>query len=161
MKKLLMLLLLCSMSKISFGINSQEVYHLLKKYDIKHSEIVLKQAIHETGNFKSKLCKYKYNLFGFRIGGRYTSFNSYEDCVAYYKQWQTKYYVDNPKSRYYKYYSSNYYRFLQKRGYAEDKKYIVKLKKIKTTNIIMKYMESKNCLDSLVVVGEQSPFLIN
>lgn len=159
MKKAIILLLLCSISISVKAITAKEVYKLLVKYDIKHKDIVIKQAILETGHFKSKLCKSKHNLFGFKRNGKYTSFNSYEQCIKYYKKWQNKYYTNNVKSKQYKYYSSNYYVFLKKRGYASDKNYIKKLKKIYFKPNAD--MNIDNCrLDSLAVVSDQLPFLI-
>lgn len=107
-------------SKKKFILNKENLYELLINADIKYPKIALAQAILETGNFKSRGCKERKNLFGFYNGKRYLRFDSYEQCVEYYKKWQDK-----------RYKSGCYYEFLNSIPYAEDKEYVIKLKKIK------------------------------
>lgn len=87
--------------------------------DIQHPHIVLAQAKLETGNFSSKVCKLKNNLFGLKKGNVYRSFKHWSDSVKAYKQLIQS-----------RYKSGDYFKFLNKIGYAGDKKYISKLKSI-------------------------------
>jgi flagellum-specific peptidoglycan hydrolase FlgJ len=86
---------------------------------IKHPDIVLRQAILETGWFDSYNCTERNNIFGFRTS-EYLVFDSWQDCVRYYKDWQDR-----------KYKGGCYYQFLKDVGYASDLEYIEKLKHIK------------------------------
>lgn len=140
MKKLILIaLLFCIIGSLSAQkIQQQEVYELLLKHEVEHNMIVLKQAIHESASFKSRVCLQHYNLFGLvkdvvirkRHGKKrrvyiYHDFESYEECVMFYKSWQDR-----------RYKGGNYYTFLKRIGYAEDKKYITKLMK---TPVNVKY----------------------
>lgn len=98
----------------------------LEYYDVKHPHIIHAQAILETGNFTSRLCKENNNLFGLynSKSKRYYKFNHWsESIVAYLAFVQYKYKDD-----------IDYYKFLEKINYAEDPKYINKLKEIIKTN---------------------------
>jgi len=112
--------------------NKKNVKRLLKFYDIKHSNIVLKQAKLETGNFTSKIFADNNNLFGMKearirpttstgtnLG--HATYNNYIDSIKDYKLWQMTLY---DKTRY----GSNYFGFLSAIGYATDKNYIRKLR---------------------------------
>lgn len=90
---------------------------------IKHPDIVLRQAILETGWFQSKMLMDKNNLFGFRSTKKYKRFESWQACIDYYKSWQDEYYT-NPEE--------DYYAFLKRIRYARTKEYIWTLKHIKT-----------------------------
>lgn len=93
----------------------------LNYYNIKHPDIVYAQAILETGNFKSRACIKDNNLFGLYNSKTktYYKFNHWAESVLAYKR-----YVQ------YRYSSGNYYKFLVRINYAEDTRYINKLKKI-------------------------------
>lgn len=69
---------------------------------IKHPDIVLKQAIWETGWFKSKHLMRKNNLFGFR-GKSYLNFTNWKESVEYYKKWQDKRYDQTKYKDYYEF----------------------------------------------------------
>jgi len=92
------------------------VYKKIIEYEIEHPKIVFSQVMVETGNLKSKGAKIKNNLFGFFNKSGHMSFDSWEESIIYYKEWQNK-----------KYIGGNYYNFLKKVGYAEDSLYISKL----------------------------------
>lgn len=92
----------------------------ISKQDIIFPEIVLKQAIIETGWFTSNICKNNNNLFGFYYNKQYLSFKSWKDCVTYYKKWQARKYCGE----------RNYFTFLKKVGYAEDSTYCSKLQQL-------------------------------
>lgn len=90
----------------------------LIRQNIPHHQIVLAQAIHETGNFTSRACKVQNNLFGLRKGNSYRSYSNYRECVKDYKRLISK-----------RYKGGDYYDFIRRIGYAEDPEYINKLKK--------------------------------
>ena len=50
---------------LSPQLNAAEVKYYMDSIGIKHSEVVLKQALLETGHFKSKLLMNKNNLFAY------------------------------------------------------------------------------------------------
>jgi len=113
------LLILCLIGKLS----SQTIESLrtqLNTSEIQHKDIVLKQAILETGWLTSYSCKKRHNLFGFRYKGKYLEFPSWEQSIEYYSRWQKRHYK-----------GGDYYKFLKDRGYATDPEYITKLKSIK------------------------------
>lgn len=115
----ILFVLLLNTSALTAQISTKEVSDLLEKYNIKHKEIVLKIAIHETGWFKSRKCIQDKNLFGFETGKKV--FKTYDECVLAYK--------NRVESRLR--INENYYKFLLRIGYASDPKYIWKLKNIK------------------------------
>ena len=117
---LILLFVLCLVGKLS----SQTIESLrerLNESEVQHKDIVLRQAILETGWLTSYSCRKRHNLFGFRYKGKYLEFDSWEESVAYYERWQKRHYK-----------GGDYYKFLEDRGYATDQSYVSKLKKIKT-----------------------------
>jgi hypothetical protein len=92
---------------------------VIKYYDIQHPEIVLAQAILETGWFQSDNCKKHNNLFGLYNSKKktYYKFNHWSDSVKAYNSLIQ-----------YRYVNGDYYAWLNKIGYAEDKSYTTKLK---------------------------------
>lgn len=92
----------------------------ISKQDILFPEIVLKQAVIETGWFTSNICKNNNNLFGFYYNKQYLSFKSWQECIMYYKKWQSRKYCGE----------RNYYTFLKKIGFAEDSTYCSKLQQL-------------------------------
>lgn len=104
-----------------FALNEENVYRELLIQKVDFPEIVLAQAILETGNFKSYGCLARNNLFGLRKkDGNYMSFGHWTFSVAAYKMYIQKY--SHPPN--------DYYQYLQDLGYAEDPEYITKLKQI-------------------------------
>lgn len=98
----------------------------LEYYGVKHPKIVHAQAVLETGHFKSDLCLNDNNLFGLYNSkrGKYHKFDHWTESVIAYKDFiQYKY---KPPE--------DYYKFLQRIGYAEDSNYISKLKGIVNKN---------------------------
>ena len=88
---------------------------------IKFPEIVLKQAILETGWLKCTKCSLnKNNIFGFYYKKKYISFDNWLECIDYYKRWQDRHYK-----------GGDYYQFLKDVGYATSPTYVQKLKQIK------------------------------
>ena len=97
---------------------------MLQKYDVKLPKIVLAQALLETGNFSSELCRVNHNLFGLRhpSDGSYYTFTKWEESVKSYR--------DDVQ---YKYTDGDYYAFLSRIGYAEDRNYTSKVRRIANT----------------------------
>ena len=117
MKRILTIILLTS-TICSNAQTIAEVREEIKRQSLPHPEIVLAQARLETGNFTSKMCKTKHNIFGIKHGGRYASYTSWRECVTDYKK--------RISSRYH---GGDYYAFLTRIGYAQDKNYIAKLRR--------------------------------
>nr|DAF16249.1 MAG TPA: Mannosyl-glycoprotein endo-beta-N-acetylglucosaminidase [Crassvirales sp.] len=106
---------------VNIALNDDSLLEELQARNIAHPKIVLAQAKLETGNYTSKVYLTHNNLFGLRkADGSYYKFNHWKESVQAYKDYiQYKY---QPPS--------NYYKFLEDIGYAEDKSYTDKLKRI-------------------------------
>lgn len=98
----------------------------LEYYNVKYPNIIYAQAILETGHFKSNLCINNNNLFGLydSKNKKYYIFDHWKDCIIAYKEMVQYKYKDG----------DDYYKFLSDIGYAEDPKYIDKLKEIVKQN---------------------------
>ncbi len=107
---------------------------VLDFYRVKNPEIVLRQAMLESGGFTSSLFKRSNNLFGMKVPryresvtkgfimaleGKFAFYSYWTDSVKDYKLWQDTSPVD-----------TDYYTYLKKRGYAEDPRYKEKLNRI-------------------------------
>jgi hypothetical protein len=92
------------------------VYKKIIEYKIEYPKIVFSQVMVETGQLKSQGARIKNNLFGFNNKTGHMEFDTWEQSIAYYKEWQDK-----------KYFGGNYHNFLKKVGYAKDSMYISKL----------------------------------
>jgi len=91
---------------------------LLEAEGVQHADIVLRQAIQETGWFKCSSCSLsKNNIFGFYYKKKYLTYDNWQDCVKYYKRWQDRHYK-----------GGDYYVFLKKVGFATDPMYVKRLK---------------------------------
>ena len=97
------------------------LFEALDKYGVAFPKIVVAQALLETGYFTSNVCVNYNNLFGLRrpSDGTYYRFNNWEESVKAYRD-----YVQ------YKYRGGDYFRFLNRIGYAEDPTYIYKVRSI-------------------------------
>ena len=120
MKKFLFVFLL--ISNISFSQTLDSVWQEINFLEIRFPEIVMRQAVWETGWFDCPKCCLRYNnLFGFRSSKNatpdnprgYFKYDSWCESVVAYKKWQDRKYNDDP----------DYYRFLRYVGYAEDDLY--------------------------------------
>lgn len=98
----------------------EQVEKEIRRQGLPHPHIVLAQARLETGNFTSRLCKQKHNLFGIKHRGRYARYSRWQDSIADYKKCISS-----------RYKGGSYYSFLKKIGYAEDKHYFRKLNQFK------------------------------
>ena len=94
---------------------------ILKQEKVKHADVVLQQAIVETGWFKCTHCSLsRNNIFGFYYKKKYLVFTDWVDCVRYYKRWQDRHFK-----------GGDYYKFLEDVGYATNPRYVSDLKKIR------------------------------
>lgn len=103
-------------------LNEEALFEELVRQEVKYPRIVFAQAILETGYLSSNVCKNYNNLFGLYNSRTkdYYKFNHWTENVTAYKDMiQYRYSSDE-----------EYYSFLKRIGYAEDPKYIIKLKKI-------------------------------
>ena len=104
-----------------FLLSNENLLNELRAQGVHFPEIVVAQAILETGNFKSAACSNKNNLFGLRKkDGTYMSFEHWTDCVAAYKLYIQRW-EKCPE---------DYYQYLNDLGYAEDSLYTQKLRQI-------------------------------
>lgn len=104
--------------RISSPITLRKVFAEILKNKILYPHIVLSQAVLETGYFSSRVCWEENNLFGLRKrNGEYYRFARWEDSVKAYRD-----YVQ------YKYKGGDYFQFLDRIGYAEDKNYTLKVR---------------------------------
>lgn len=110
---------------LSDTITVEGLYKACEYYEIQQPDIVVAQAILETGFFKSDLCINHHNLFGL--------YNSYVNDYYHFNHWteSVKAYRDKVQ---YKYNDGDYYEWLRELGYAEDTLYISKVK-----NLVKKY----------------------
>lgn len=104
---------------LSDTVNIELLKDACEYYKLKHIDIVIAQAILETGYFRSNICKTKNNLFGLYNSSKneYFSFNHWSESVEAYKTMVQ-----------YKYKEGDYYHWLDSIGYATDTHYINKLK---------------------------------
>ena len=110
----------------------EEFIWYLEQQDIPFKDIVISQARLETGNYTSAIFLKGNNLFGMRNPAiRPTKSLGSEQGHAYYSHWTDS--VDD-YVLWYEYYMHRldgcYYEFLKGVGYAEDKRYIQKLRDI-------------------------------
>lgn len=104
-------------------LNVENLRREIRKNRIKYEDIVVAQALLETGNFKSRVCKELNNLFGLTNPrtGKYFEFQHWTESVkAYYTTVQYRYSRKNKKINGY----IDYLLWLRDIGYAEDPGYI-------------------------------------
>ena len=106
-------------------------------YGIKHIDIVVAQSILETGMYRSEQCLKHNNLFGLYNSRKqvYFRFNHWTESVKAYRDLIQ-----------YRYTDGDYYKWLNKIGYAEDSLYIIKVKDIvRRYETLDKEYSSKYC----------------
>lgn len=114
----------------SFSLKSLKDY--IHSLNLKHSDIIIAQAIQETGHFKSNIFKENNNLFGMKkayqrpttciaVNKGHAVYSDWKSSVLDYALWQSKYGNYSNKEDYFEY---------LKRCYAQDNNYINKLKLI-------------------------------
>ena len=106
---------------------------IMNQIGIAYPDVALAQARLETGNFTSKIFKENKNMFGMKLPksrkttaigeqNNHAKYTSWVQSLADYKLWQSDVLKKaNTKRKYLRYLSKNY---------AEDKKYIHKLKQM-------------------------------
>jgi uncharacterized FlgJ-related protein len=109
-----------------------ELYNYLKQMNVQHPDIVVAQAILESGNFTSKLFKEHNNFCGMTVARQrpttanripnsvYAGYNSWQECATDYIFWQIRYGLNKTREQY----------FELLKVYAQDPNYIVKLKSL-------------------------------
>lgn len=105
------------------------LYREIIRNGIQHPKIVLAQAILETGWFRSPLCRDRHNLFGLTNSktGKYYEFKHWTESVrAYYSKVQYRYCQKNQTSIS----DTDYLKWLQQIGYAEDPRYVYGVVKV-------------------------------
>lgn len=120
-----------------FSLDNLITYIALLNAD--HREIIIKQAILETGHFKSNVFRNNNNLFGMKIPRiRQTTAISYRNGFSVYNHWTRS--VDDYlilqqlwKVKHLKFYNDGY-EILKLAHYAENPNYIKLLKQIKIPN---------------------------
>ena len=102
-------------------LNLKNLTDVITEVGLSNKLFVLAQAILETGNFSSRVCKEYNNLFGLYDSKNrdYYRFERWEDSVVGYG-----------KMIQYRYKGGNYLNFLKRIGYAEDPRYITKVAKM-------------------------------
>lgn len=113
-------------------------YSRIEASGINCPEIVVAQCFLETGFLNSKIYKQNNNLFGLKhpsvrettslgVLNGHAYYDNIEDCITDYCLWQKYWYAKKGISNLN---MEEYYLFLANVGYAEDPKYIPKLKSI-------------------------------
>lgn len=99
-------------------LNLENLMDVVHEVGLSNKLFVLAQALLETGNFSSKVCKEYNNLFGLYDSKHreYYRFARWEDSVVGYRRMIQ-----------YRYKGGNYLHFLRRIGYAEDPRYITKV----------------------------------
>ena len=102
--------------------NKELVKEACEYFGLKHSDIVVAQSILETGNYNSVNCTKNHNLFGLYNSrrGQYYKFDKWWKSVIAYRDMIQYRLKEN----------EDYYKFLNRIGYAEDPEYISKVKEI-------------------------------
>lgn len=102
-------------------LNLKNLTDVMSEVGLSNKLFVLAQAMLETGNFSSRVCKEYNNLFGLYDSKNrdYYRFERWEDSVVGYG-----------KMIQYRYKGGNYLHFLKRIGYAEDPRYITKIAKM-------------------------------
>lgn len=134
-----LLLLIFSVLLYAKEPSKKEVYDHIVCMQIKFPDIVLAQAILESGSFKSNLAKKNKNLFGMRLArirsttakGQvhgYAKYDSWQESVKDYKLWQQHMMSKNPNM------TRSQYMNLLNRIYSQTSSYAIRLKSIIKTN---------------------------
>lgn len=113
-------------------LNAENLRNLLNELHIQNKEIVYAQAILESGNFKSSICRNNNNLFGMKVASsRPTTAIGQESNHAVYKDWQSSV-IDYSlwQASYARNLSKEQYLQLLREMYAEDPNYMESLLKL-------------------------------
>ena len=108
---------------LSLELNKDNFFRVCTYYNVQFDSIVYRQAVLESGNFTSYLCRQHNNFLGLYNSAAhdYYKFDHWSECIRGYRDLvQYKYSAEK--------YGNDYYNFLKKLPYAEDSLYIQKLK---------------------------------
>lgn len=108
---------------LSFDNPQEHLSIALDYFNVRYKDVVMAQAILETGHFTSNVYTNYNNMFGLSHRGRYYSFHKWwESIIAYRFMVQDRY--DGPDN------SEDYLKWIVDMGYAEDTLYYKKIKSI-------------------------------
>ena len=112
-------------------LNADVLYEACVMTDVLFPEVVVAQAVLESGHFKSKAYREKNNFLGIVKAGHYQEFDHWMDCLKRYQE------VIESKYRGSELSVNEYLEFLDRIGYAEDSSYIDKIRILtsKYTNV--------------------------
>lgn len=112
--------MVCDTSQLTYlDLNQENFYLACELLGVHHPDIVYAQALLESGRFESRLFKECSNMLGLYNARKdeFFSFEHWTDCLIAYRDMVQ-----------YKYTDGDYYDFLRDLPYAEDAKYIHKIK---------------------------------
>jgi uncharacterized FlgJ-related protein len=120
-------------TEMSMPFSTDNMLRIMNQIGMVYPDIVLAQARLETGNFTSKVFRENNNLFGMKLPrvrnttaigeqNSHADYSSWMQSIIDYKLWQDEVVKKHRTKR-------AYLRYLSK-NYAEDKKYIHKLKQM-------------------------------
>lgn len=127
-------------TKDTVSLNKESLVKTMKDFGIQHVDVVLAQAILESGTFTSKMFQRKNNMFGMKVPKKrettaidkktykgYATYKSWVDCVKDYKLYQD-YITKNKKI------TRSEYLSILSRSYSETPNYVTMLNKIIAQN---------------------------
>ena len=105
----------------SHELTLENLMSVMDEVGISNQLFVLAQAVLETGNFGSNVCRNYHNLFGL--------YDSRNKCYYKFARWEDSV-IGYQKFIQYRYKGGNYLAFLRRIGYAEDPRYTSKVAQI-------------------------------
>lgn len=105
----------------SHELTLENLISVMDEVGISNQLFVLAQAVLETGNFESNVCRNYHNLFGL--------YDSRNKCYYKFARWEDSV-IGYQKFIQYRYKGGNYLSFLRRIGYAEDPHYTSKVAQI-------------------------------
>ena len=105
----------------SHELTLENLMSVMDEVGISNQLFVLAQAVLETGNFDSNVCRNYHNLFGL--------YDSRNKCYYKFARWEDSV-IGYQKFIQYRYKGGNYLSFLRRIGYAEDPRYTSKVAQI-------------------------------
>ena len=105
----------------SHELTLENLISVMNEVGISNQLFVLAQAVLETGNFGSNVCRNYHNLFGL--------YDSRNKCYYKFARWEDSV-IGYQKFIQYRYKGGNYLSFLRRIGYAEDPRYTSKVAQI-------------------------------
>jgi flagellum-specific peptidoglycan hydrolase FlgJ len=114
-------------------LNKKNLYAIIKEMNIDHPDVVYAQAILESGDFKSRVCKINNNLFGMKVPKKRPTTAVNESGYAKYTSWiesvkDYKLYQDHVTKN--KDFSRSQYLSILSKGYSETPDYVSRLHRV-------------------------------